>query len=260
MNKSNSAKTILRKLATCVLSLAFFLEGMMFYNHYSYAYHVNEVRNDLSELQNLLEDNEPKKVLGASILDVYEVKDDFGDLRLKNLTKKIVNSTEYAIENADDIRQVHKLKKAVDEISEVQDEGVTMIHSAMEKVKTETISAEVKTTYDKAVDLREKVGKASLQIQAAIDNHQDTIEIDILTDKDEDHEGFQEEQGQTTHAVTPGPTNPNLERILKQREEDAKQREANRKRIKLIEEGNEAQRAQKLKNKLSKAGNQQASS
>lgn len=251
----------MRKVVTCALSLAFFMEGMMFYNHYSYAHHVDEVKDSLSELGDLLEGKEPKPALGASILEVYEVNDDFGDIKLRNLTRKIVSSTQHAIENADDIRQTKKLKKAVDEISAVQNDGVIMIHSAMQKVET-AYRPDVETAYNKALDLQEKVTKASHKIQTAINDHQDTIEINILTDKDDDQHELQEDHegnSEAAHVATPKP-NPNLERILRQKEEDAAQREANRKRIQLIEKGNQAQSAQRLKNKLSKTPNSQANS
>ena len=253
----------MRKLATCLLSITFFAEGMMFYNHYSYAHHIGEVKNDLSELAELLEGKEPERILGASLLDVYGVDDNFGDIKLRNLTRKIVSSTQHAIENADDIKQTKKLKKAVDEISAVQADGVLMIESTIDKMESEDLSKEVEKTYDKALHLQEKVAQASEEIQVAIENNQETIDIDILTSKDkahheakENHEEKHEEAAIRNNATKP---NPNLERILKQRELDAKQREANRKRIKLIESGKQAQETQKSKNRLSKAQNSQSS-
>jgi hypothetical protein len=241
----------MRKLVTCVLSVIFFFEGMLFYNHYSYAHHVDQISNSLDKLGEILDGNTSNKPLGASLLGIYEPENDFGDIELRNLTRKIVNSTEYAIENADDITQTKKLKKAVDEIAEVQEREVDMIHNALEKVEADDISQEVETTYHKAVDLKEKVAEASVEIQTAIDNNQETIEIDIITDKDHAHGSGHHEKEEEHSAHTPH-SNPNIERIEQQKLEDAAQREANRKRIMLIEEGREAQKAQKMKNKLLK--------
>ncbi|MBN2307044.1 hypothetical protein JXD20_03605 [Candidatus Peregrinibacteria bacterium] len=249
MNNILNSKANRRKLVTCVLSFVFFLEGMMFFNHYSYAYHVDQVRDDLSKLEKMLEGNASSKPLGASLLDIYEPTDDFGDIRLRNLTGRIVNSTEYAIENADELNQVSKLKKAVDEIAEVQEMEVNIIHDTLQKIETDDISQQVEATYNKAVVLKDRVAQATEEIQTAIDNNQQFIEIDIVTDKDDSHGKHaanheEEEQEYVPH------DNPNIDRILRQKVEDAAQREANRQRIKLIEKGREAQKAQKLKNKV----------
>ncbi len=257
MNNTRRFKTIARKLGTCALSIAFFAEGMMFYNHYSYAHHVEEAKSSITELEEILEGKGSENLLGASLLDAFEVDDNLGDIKLRNLTRKIVSSTEHAIKNADDIKQTKKLKKAVDQISVVQNESVTMIESAMEKVESKDLGKEVEKTYDKALDLQEKVVQASEEIQVAIDNNQQTIDIEILADKSHGHheseEDSEEHDEQVAEPAAVTRPNPNLERILKQREEDAKQREANRKRIKLIESGRQAKEAQRVKNKLSKA-------
>ena len=259
MNNILNSKANRRKLVTCILSFVFFLEGMMFFNHYSYAYHIDQARDDLEKLERILgEEKGTTNPLGASLLGIYEPEDEFSDIRLKNLTVKIVDSTEYAIENADDIRQVSKLKKAVDEITEVQEEQISAIHQAMDRIEAEDISHEVKTTYEKAVDLKAKVEQATATIQTAIDNHEDYIEIDIKTDKDESHgESGQDHNADQEHEEIYVPhDNPNIDRIMRQKIEDAKQREANRKRIRLIEEGRDAQKTQKQKNKLTKLNNQ----
>ena len=252
MNNILNSKSHRRKLVTCVLSVIFFLEGMMFFNHYSYAYHVQQAKDGLETLEKVLNKKDTGSPLGASLLGIYEPEDDFGDIRLRNLSNRIVNSTEYAIENADDIRQVGKLKKAVDEITEVQERQVSAIHNALERVEAENISREVTATYEKAVDLKAKVAEATDEIQWAIDNHQDYIEIDIKTDKDESHgESGQDHKADQEHGAVDTPhDNPNIDRIMRQKIEDAKQREANRERIRLIEEGREAQKAQKQKNKI----------
>jgi len=249
LNNILNSKIHRRKLVTCVLSFVFFLEGMMFFNHYSYAYHVDQVKNDLETLENLLEGNVTSAPLGASLLDIYEPTDDFGDIKLRNLTDRIINSTEHAIENADELTQVGKLKKAVDEIAEVQEKEVSIIHNVIEEIEADDISREVETTYHKAVVLQDRVAVATAEIQTAIDSGQNYIEIDIVTDKDDSHgkKHHEEDEHDSNYQYH---DNPNIDRILKQKDEDAAQREANRKRIKLIEEGREAQKAQKQKNKV----------
>ena len=252
MNNILNSTNYRRRLVSVLLSFVFFLEGMMFFNHYSYAYHVDQVRSDLEKLEEILEGEGTGTPLGASLLSIYEPTDDFGDIRLRNLTSKIINSTEHAIENADEIHQVGKLKQAVDEIAEVQEQEVSIIGSALNKIEADDISREVTTTYKKAVDLKEKVTQAAAEVQTAIDNHQEYIEIDIVTDKDDPHgRNHQNHDADQEHEEIDLPhDNPNIDRIMRQKIEDARQREENRKRIKLIEEGREAQKAQKQKNKV----------
>lgn len=255
MNKILYSKTHRRKLVTCVISFVFFLEGMMFYNHHSYAYHVEQAQDNVKRLEGILEGKVSEKPLGASLLGIYEPTDDFGDIKLRNLTGKIVNSTEYAIENADDIKITTKLKTAIDEIAGVQEKQVSVIHSAIAKIEADDISQEVTKTYEKAVDLKEKVAVATEEIELALENGQEYIDINILTDKEDSHGNGHD--GDTERNATDGAphSNPNLERIMHQKEEDAAQREVNRKRIRLIEEGRDAHKAQQLKNKLTKANN-----
>lgn len=239
----------MKQLITCALSVLFFLEGMMFYNHYSYAHHIDEAKDSIQKLEQILEDGSSSNPLGASLLGIFEARDNFVDIQYKHLTQKIINSTEMAIENADDITEVSKIKIAIDEISEVQKKEVSIIHKTLQKIEADDISQEVEADYSKAVVLKQKVVKATAQIQEAISNNQETIEINIVTDLDEPHSPEQHEEDKSSEESTnPSHSNPNLERIRHQKMEDAAQREVNRKRIRLIEEGREAQKAQKHRN------------
>jgi hypothetical protein len=150
---------------------------------------------------------------------------------------------------------VKKLDQAISEIAAVQEKEVDLFKQTMEIVKAEDIEKDIEHSYHKAVDLKDKVAEANTEIQEAIENDQEFIEIDIVTEKDKSHDSGghhekHEKKKDTTH-VTPK-KNANLERIEQHKRDDAKEREANRKRIKLIEKGRKAQKAQKMKNKLSK--------
>jgi len=174
----------MKKITTFVLSGIFFLQGIMFYNHYTYAHHVDQAKNSLRQLEDLLSNGTSNSLLGASVLNTFEAKDVFGDIRLKHLTNKIINSTKYAIENADELTKVSKLKSAINEISELQVKEVKLIHTAMKSIENEVINQEVKHSYNIAVDLKNKVTEASKEIQKAIDENQELIKIDIKTSKD----------------------------------------------------------------------------
>jgi len=206
----------MNKVFTVFISLIFFAEGMMFYNHYSYTHHVDQVKDKLNQLEQILDGNTSKSPLGASLLGIYEPKDDFGDIELRNLTKKIINLTEYAIENADDINEVKKLDRAISEIAAVQEKEVELFKQTMEKVEAEDIEKDIEHNYHKAVDLKDKVAEANTEIQEAIENDQEFIEIDIVTEKDKSHDSGahhekQEKKKDTSH-TTPK-KNANLERI-----------------------------------------------
>ena len=77
---------------------------MMFYNHYTYAHHLDQAKNGIDRLEEVLSKEVETSPLGASILNAFTVEDNLKDIRLKHLTAKIVNATEYAIENADTLR------------------------------------------------------------------------------------------------------------------------------------------------------------
>jgi len=232
------------------MSVIFFWEGMMFYNHYSYAYQIEQAQSSLNRLEDILDGKGSNNPLGASLLGIYEPKDAFGDIEVRNLAKGIVSSTEYAIKNVEEVKQVSKLKNMVDEISGIQEKQVKVIHNALAKIESKDIGKEVEVTYDKAVGLQAKVTQASEVIQTAIDNHQETIEIDIMNSEESPQVEEQKEEVKEVKPTVSLHKNPIIERIDQQKIEDAKQREANRVRIKLVEEGWTAKRAQEMKNKV----------
>ncbi len=241
----------MKKLTSIIISIVFFAEGMMFYNHYSYAHHVNQAKGEMIYLQSLLEgDKKIGKGLKASVLEAFniEINENENEIRLKNLSKKIVDSTEYAIENADDIKKVSKLKKAIDEINELQTNSIDIIKNTMQKIEDESVNNEVGVIYNTAIDLKKKVNHASAEIQTAIDNNQKKIEINIHTSKDKKHHG--EEIKEEEHEAKRNATDV---RVEKKKEEDKIQRNANIERIKLIEQGKESQRSQELARKMEQA-------
>lgn len=240
----------MKKFISIFLSTIFFVEGMMFYNHYSYAYHVDQAQSSLNELEQRLDDNAKDPALGASVLGIFALEDGLGDVRLKQLAKKIVNSTEHAVENADDITRTQKLKTALDEIFTLQELEVDLISNALEKVEDESISEKIGHSYEKAVDLKEKVEVANLEVQEALENNQETIHINIVTSKDKDHGNSHDDEDEHDKD-TPGWSTS--ERIQQKKEEDAHQREINRERILIIEEGKAAKKSQELKNRINKA-------
>ena len=244
-------------MTSIVISIIFFAEGMMFYNHYSYAHHINQAEGELIYLQSLL--NDDKKVgkgLKASVLEAFNVEIDKNEneIKLKNLSKKIVNSTELAIEIADDIKRVSKLKKAINEINELQTNSISMIENTMQKINDELVNKEIGTIYDTAVDLKEKVDHAKIEIQTAIDNNQKKIEINIPTKMDKNHH-HEEKAEEIKHEIKHNATDL---RIEKKKEEDKIERNANIERIKLIEKGKESQKSQELARKMEQAQRERA--
>jgi len=234
----------------CVL---LFMEGMMFYNHYSYAYHVSQATGDIHILENVLEGSSYNAGLKASILEAFNINDSKNnEVQFKNLSKKIVDSTEFAIEIADDIKVVKKLKKAINEISEVQLKSIDTIQKVIENIEDESIGKEVKMTYKTAMDLKEKVSEASKEIQIAIDNNRKKIEINIVTSKDKNHHDNDESEEENEDDQHIKYSAVDIQ-IKKKKEEDTIQRAANIERIQLIEKGKISQKSQELERKMEKA-------
>jgi len=178
----------MKKLASLILVGVFLLEGSMFYNHYTYTYHLNHAQGKLTELKELLDDNSSNTLLNASIINVFTVKDTFREEKLEHIVNKIINSTEYAIKNTNDIKNTSKLEKAINEIINLQIKEVELIHNVLEKVENKKIRQKIKLAYEKTVNLQEKVKLANEQIQIAIDNGETITEIDISTSKDKKEE------------------------------------------------------------------------
>lgn len=253
MNNKHKLKNITKKLTSIIISIIFFAEGMMFYNHYSYAHHINQAKGELIYLQSLLDgDKKIGKGLKASVLEAFnvEINENENDIKLKNLSKKIVDSTEQAIEIADDMKRVVKLKKAIDEINDFQTNSISIIENAIQKIEDESVNEKAKAVYDTAIDLKEKVNHAKKEIQTAIDNNQKKIEINIHTKLDKHHHGEIDKDESDDHKNTKQTANDI--RIEKNKKEDAIQRNANIERIKIIEKGNSADKAAKKSRELEK--------
>ena len=250
--KNTKFKIIAKKFTSIAICALLFIEGMMFYNHNSYAYHVSQATGDIHMLENVLEGSSFNVGLKASVLEAFNIDNGKNNaIQLKNLSKKIVDSTEFAIEIADDIKVVKKLKKAINEISEVQLKSIDTIQKAVEKIEDRSIAEEAEIAYDTAVDLKEKVDKASKEIQNAIDNNQKKIEINIITNKDKNHHHGHEEEIEAEQYGA-GAVAANI-RTQKKKEEDEIQRTANIERISLIEKGQASQKSEELKRKMKKA-------
>lgn len=263
MNKPIIIEVSMKKIARVLLAGIFFVEGMMFYNHYSYAHHVEQAQSDLNELGQILENGLSPNPLKASVLSAFSPEDGLTDMKLKYLSKRIVSSTEHAIENADDITKTSKLKTALDQIAVIQNEEVILIKSAITKVQDKSASLEIEAVHQKAVDLKDKVQLASVTVQEAIDNQQEEIEINIITSKDKDQ--HKETDSNVTNQEVPQSPDATIpkgnatdERIRRKKLEDEAQREANRKQIKVIEEGRDAKHNQDLQARLIKQQRQLA--
>lgn len=263
MNNKFKLKNITKKTTSIVIGIIFLAEGMMFCNHYSYSHHIEQAKGEIIYLQSLI-DNDKKigKGLKASVLGVFNIETDTkeNDVKLKNLSKKIVNSTEHAIENADDIKKVSKIKKAIDEINKLQLSSIDIIENTMQKIEDESINKEMETIYDSAIDLKEKVSHAKIEIQTAINNNQKKININIYTKIDKNHhDEIKEDKSDNHENVKP---TKNTKRIEKKKDDDKKQRDANIKRIKIIEKVKIAEKASKrsreLENRMKKAQRKRA--
>jgi hypothetical protein len=254
--KNTKFKIIAKKFTSIAICALLFIEGMMFYNHHSYAYHVSQATGDIHMLENVLEGSSSNVGLKASVLEAFNIDNGKNnEIQLKNLSKKIVDSTEFAIEIADDMRVVKNLKKAVNEISEVQMKSIDTIQKAVEKIEDESIAEEIEIVYDTAVDLIEKVDEASKEIQRAIDNNQKKIKINIVTSKDHGHHEHEEEIEDEQYGA--GAMAANI-RTQKKKEEDAIQRIGNIERINLIEKGKVSQRSEGLERRMEKAQRERA--
>lgn len=251
MIKNTKLKIMIKKFTSIAICALLFMEGVMFYNHYSYAHHIAQAKGDIHMLKNTLENNIPNTGLKASVLGIFNMNNGKNnEIQLRNLSNKIVDSTEFAIEIADDIKAVKKLEKAINEINEVQLKSIDTIQRVIEKIEDESISEEVKITYSTAVSLKEKVNQANEEIRTALDNNQEKIEINIVTSKDRNHHGHEEEITENEeHPVKLSAVDIQTE---KKKKEDVVQRAANTERIKIIEKGKNAERAAKKSRDLEK--------
>jgi len=259
--KNIKPKIMIKKLTSILVCALLFIEGMMFYNHNSYAYHVSQANGDIHMLANVLEGNSSGTGLKASILEAFNMdSNSYNENQFKNLSKKIVDSTEFAIEIADDIKVVKKLEKAINEINEVQLESINTIQKAIEKIENKEVAEEVGIAYDTAVELEGKVSEAKKEIQTAIDNNQKKIEINIVTSKDKNHhngheDGDHKDSENEYDAILLVSADARTE---KRKEEDTVQRNANIERINLIEKGKTSQKSAELKRRMEKAQRERA--
>jgi hypothetical protein len=255
-----------KKLVSIILSGVFFVQGMMYVNHYSYGYHVDEVKEDLERLEAIVSGKaELKENLSASVLGAVGAEYKSNEAELLNLSKRILSSTEHAIENADDLKKVQQLELALSEINHIQEKSLLLFEDALKAAEEKDVLDELKDIHSKANHLKTDVNHASDQIQQALQNGKKSLELDIKTSKEKHHHSKSHAKASDEshdHEVIETDESDLLSREIKvvdnasrrekEKQDDAIEREANRKRIMLIEQGKSAQKSEALKSKMQK--------
>jgi len=246
-----------KKLVTAILLAGLLLiEGLMYYNHYSYGYHLEKASGSLQQLEAMLEKAPSEGMLSASILNASpEESQELDENKLSRMANKAVKSTERALKNVDDLEDIDKLKSAIDEILTFQDHQIKVLESVSLTLENPEVIHEMTDTIDIAIELQEKTVQAKEKVESAIANNQETIQVVIIAEKEHQehaegevrsHDNTPEKEAPNSHAATHSVDTParatdnshidaNQAYELEQKKKDEAQREANRQRILLIQ-------------------------
>jgi hypothetical protein len=179
----------IKRYAVTVMVAILLFAGVMYFNQNSYSYHLNKAKNDLIELDNLINGNSDyTSFIGEAFADEPVTSkptvpaSDEG--RIVALSADVVKETEAAIDSAESISKPDSLKSALDEINDFQDESVDVLSDAVAAVDSEdattTVSSDLMTTTEE----QGLVSKAINYVAKASASGEKEVNIAIETSKD----------------------------------------------------------------------------
>lgn len=165
-------------LAT-IVAIIFVSGGFYYFNPgITYASHLNKARVALDKLETALNGTQPTSLIPSVYAEDGLTIDEEA---VAELTEEVVQETEAAIEDVEEMDDAEATAEALEEVSEVQEETIDVLSDATEIVTSDELGELIAAALLATSDAQDEVENALDEVAGALANGEVEVEVEVMS-------------------------------------------------------------------------------